>query len=116
MNCAFRGSFAQMEGLITLNVSHNGIQGEIPPALWTIAPLESVDVSYNYITGVLPPVYGRAKKFKWLDLSHNSLTGALSPFGAASSFWLQFPTLEHLYVGNPYQPFIALLSVCFTDF
>ena len=60
--------------LVTLNLSHNELQGSLPGEIRHLQNLKTLDLSDNNFTGV-PAEIGQLKQLEVLDLSNNSITG-----------------------------------------
>ncbi len=60
-----------------LDLSANGLSGELPPELGRLANLAGLDVSGNGLEGTLPGELGDLAKLATLDVSGNSLAGEL---------------------------------------
>ncbi len=65
--------------VIKLNLSQNGLQGTIPPALGDLTNLESLDLSDNQLRGEIPPTLGNLANLGSLDLWANQLRGEIPP-------------------------------------
>ncbi|KAA8535164.1 hypothetical protein F0562_030167 [Nyssa sinensis] len=72
-----------MNNLEVLNLSSNGIAGEIPSSIWTLTSLSVLDLSWNELNGTTEGLQGilNLKKLQYLNLSANSFT-ELPPLGA----------------------------------
>ncbi|PHT99184.1 hypothetical protein BC332_31791 [Capsicum chinense] len=80
--------------VVTLNLSHNGLEGVIPASLHQLSVLESLDLSSNKIGGEIPQQLASLTFLAILNLSHNHLVGCI-PKGK------QFDTFENSsYQGN----------------
>ncbi|XP_016581609.2 receptor-like protein Cf-9 homolog [Capsicum annuum] len=80
--------------VMTLNLSHNGLEGVIPASLHQLSVLESLDLSSNKIGGEIPQQLASLTFLAILNLSHNHLLGCI-PKGK------QFDTFENSsYQGN----------------
>ena len=62
-----------------LNLSRNGLTGEIPPELGNLANLEVLWLHENGLTGEIPPALGNLAFLEYLWLSHTGLTGEIPP-------------------------------------
>ncbi|XP_047257372.1 receptor-like protein 9DC3 [Capsicum annuum] len=94
----FEGHIPSMMGdliaLRVLNLSHNGLQGPIPPSLGKLSVVESLDLSSNKLSGEIPKQLASLTSLAVLNLSHNHLEGCI-PKGP------QFATFENnSYEGN----------------
>ncbi|WMV56544.1 hypothetical protein MTR67_049931 [Solanum verrucosum] len=77
-----------------LNLSHNGLQGHIPPSFGDLSSVESLDLSGNQLSGEIPQQLASLTSLSFLNLSHNHLQGCI-PQGP------QFHTFEsNSYEGN----------------
>ena len=72
--------------VIGLDLSDNGLEGELPPELGNLVHLEELDLSGNRLTGEIPPelgslFQGQVTDFSGpvLDLSNNRLSGEIPP-------------------------------------
>ena len=65
--------------VIKLNLSQNGLQGTIPPALGDLTNLESLDLSDNQLRGEIPPTLGSLANLDSLDFWANQLRGEIPP-------------------------------------
>ena len=62
-----------------LNLSENGLTGQLPPALGNLSNLEELSLLYNQLTGQLPPELGNLSNLKWMVFHANQLTGQIPP-------------------------------------
>ena len=60
-----------------LNLSGNGLSGELPEELGSFTSLTELDLRDNRLSGKLPPELGSLSNLEELYLSNNRLTGAL---------------------------------------
>lgn len=70
--------YDSFDGLLLFNVSHNALQGSLPPTIAKWSTLALLDVSRNQqFTGLLPSELGLLPALNSLDVSHNQFAGAL---------------------------------------
>ncbi|KAK1286825.1 hypothetical protein QJS10_CPB20g01694 [Acorus calamus] len=81
-------------GLRFLNLSHNGIHGEIPDAFGELVSLENVSLAYNSLSGPIPESVSGMSGLVHLDLSSNKFNGSMPRFLA------DLPGLKHLNLEN----------------
>ncbi|CAA6662526.1 unnamed protein product [Spirodela intermedia] len=67
----------KIPSMFSLNLSHNQISGEIPPAIGDLSELQQLDLSGNRLLGLIPAQLGALDKLQALDLSDNNLTGRI---------------------------------------
>ncbi|MED6122591.1 hypothetical protein PIB30_041129 [Stylosanthes scabra] len=80
--------------LISLNLSHNNLNGHIPKSLGNLSNLESLDLSSNMLAGIIPAELANLNFLEVLNLSSNHLEGSI-PRGK------QFDTFSNdSYEGN----------------
>ena len=65
--------------VIKINLSQNGLQGTIPPALGDLTNLEALDLSDNQLRGEIPRTLGNLTNLESLDLWTNRLRGKIPP-------------------------------------
>ena len=61
--------------VILLNLSENGLQGEIPSELGELSEMAALDLSYNRLTGTIPSELGDLIDLRRLQLGGNNLEG-----------------------------------------
>ena len=67
-------------GLVTeLELSDNGLNGELPPQLGSLSNLEHLGLWRNQLTGSIPPELGDLNKLEVLGIAGNKLTGTIPP-------------------------------------
>ena len=75
---AWSGVSVDGAGRVTgLDLSQNGLSGELPPALGNLAGLTRLDLSGNQLSGELPAELGRLTALTELHLHSNRLEGTL---------------------------------------
>ena len=71
-----------------LDLSGNSLTGEIPAELGNLANLEQLWLGLNGLTGEIPPKLGDLAKLRYLYLDDNSLTGEIPPkLGSLANLW-----------------------------
>ena len=66
------------DGRVTkLDLSRNGLTGEIPLELRNLSQLTYLDLNDNQLTGEIPAQLGNLSQLKWLALAFNQLTGPI---------------------------------------
>ncbi|MED6122590.1 hypothetical protein PIB30_041128 [Stylosanthes scabra] len=84
----------ELRALENLNFSHNKLVGHIPRSLGNLTNLESLDLSSNMLTGEIPTELTNLNFLEVLNLSRNQLVGSI-PNGK------QFDTFSNdSYLGN----------------
>ncbi|XP_011046863.1 PREDICTED: receptor-like protein 12 [Populus euphratica] len=74
-------SIGQLTGLHVLNLSHNDLTGQIPSSVGNLSQMESLDLSFNHLSGVIPQQLASLSFLSVLNLSYNRLVGRI-PTGA----------------------------------
>ncbi|KAK8633942.1 hypothetical protein V6N13_014773 [Hibiscus sabdariffa] len=70
--------YSTILGLVTsLDLSANGLTGEIPKELGALIGLRSLNLSENLLTGNIPDSIGSMESMESLDLSMNRLYGRI---------------------------------------
>ncbi|PQP96439.1 putative leucine-rich repeat receptor-like protein kinase [Prunus yedoensis var. nudiflora] len=64
--------------LESLDLSSNGLEGELPATLGMLHNLEYLELHHNYMNGSIPESLGQLSKLAHLDLSWNSWQGILT--------------------------------------
>jgi Leucine-rich repeat (LRR) protein len=62
---------------LSINLSHNQLQGSIPSQASALIMVLYMDLSFNNLSGNIPQAVGDMTNLQSLDLSHNSLTGKI---------------------------------------
>ncbi len=76
----WHGLLADAEGNIAwLNLSNNGLTGEIPPEVGTLRTFVTLALPGNRLTGSIPPELANLESLRVLDLGSNRLTGSIPP-------------------------------------
>ncbi|GKV15195.1 hypothetical protein SLEP1_g25997 [Rubroshorea leprosula] len=70
----------KLQGLQSLNLSHNHFTKRIPPNIGDMSSLESLDLSVNKLLGPIPESMSKLSFLSYLNLSDNHLTGKI-PLG-----------------------------------
>ena len=87
-------------GLRNLDLSHNGLTGEIPEELGSLGRhLHNLDLSHNGLTGEIPEELGSLGGLQVLILSNNGLTGEI-PEELGLLVGLQRTLLQRLELSN----------------
>ncbi|XP_042401137.1 receptor-like protein EIX2 [Zingiber officinale] len=90
-------TLGSLAGLQTLNLSRNNLRGKIPCTISGMRSLETLDLSFNNLSDVIPQGLSALTALSHLNLSYNNLSGKI-PSGN------QLQTLEDasIYKGNIY--------------
>ncbi|GLT83671.1 hypothetical protein SLE2022_019470 [Rubroshorea leprosula] len=62
---------------ISIDLSNNKFEGEIPDVIGKLSSLKGLNLSHNNITGSISPSLGNLINLDWLDLSSNELVGEI---------------------------------------
>ncbi|XP_047940253.1 receptor-like protein EIX2 [Salvia hispanica] len=93
-----KGSILEFDNILPLvnsiDLSLNGLSGEIPNELTSLSELGSLNLSGNQLTGLIPEKIGEMKQLESLDLSRNSLYGRI-PSSLASISGLGYLDLSY---------------------
>ena len=71
------GECYNIEETTFLQLSWNGLTGEIPPEIVNLINLDGIDLHSNQFTGELPSTVGNLTNLTYLNLSLNELTGEI---------------------------------------
>ena len=67
-------------GYVTeLQLTNNGLRGQIPPEIGNLAGLMHLVLSANQLTGPIPPELGNLMRLTWLSLDFNQMSGPIPP-------------------------------------
>ncbi|KAM0883912.1 hypothetical protein ACQ4PT_031337 [Festuca glaucescens] len=86
--CKWEGVHCRMKNprrVITLDLSYQGLVGEISPSLGNLTFLKYLILSDNSFTAEIPPFLGNLRHLRYLSLSNNSLQGRVPSFANCSS-------------------------------
>ncbi|XP_028550160.1 receptor-like protein 3 isoform X4 [Dendrobium catenatum] len=72
--------------VISLDLSNQGLDGEIPPQLGNLLQLETFDLSVNKLSGMIPQELVSLHFLDYLNLSYNKLIGKIPVGGQFSTF------------------------------
>ncbi|KAL7163461.1 hypothetical protein ACSBR2_039549 [Camellia fascicularis] len=72
--------------LISIDLSNNGIVGEIPEELMDLFGLLNLNLSGNHLKGRIPNNIGNLTHLEYLDLSRNKLFGPIPPSLSSLSY------------------------------
>lgn len=79
--------------IVSINLSHNALSGEVPSSIESCASLQELNVSNNKLVSHLPASLGGLKSIKTLDISSNHVSGEIpEELGTTCS------TLQHLHL------------------
>ncbi|XP_028207292.1 receptor-like protein Cf-9 isoform X2 [Glycine soja] len=65
------------KGFVSIDLSENGFQGEIPNSIGELHALKGMNLSHNRLIGPIPQSMGNLRNLESLDLSSNMLTGGI---------------------------------------
>ncbi|KAL4183214.1 hypothetical protein AMTRI_Chr11g154030 [Amborella trichopoda] len=75
-----------LRGLLVLNLSGNLLTGKLPEKITYLRGLMSLDVSENGLSGVIPPGMVRLTSLSYLNLSFNNFSGEVPSGGQLTTF------------------------------
>ncbi|KAL6312468.1 hypothetical protein AAG906_021684 [Vitis piasezkii] len=82
LNSKFPIWLLNLSSLVSIDVSHNKLYGQISPSFGELPNLQHLDLSWNMnLTGsTIPSSIGSFCNLKYLNMSYNALTGSLPEF------------------------------------
>ncbi|XP_031480274.1 receptor-like protein kinase isoform X2 [Nymphaea colorata] len=102
--------------LLELQLGGNMLGGDIPPSLGEIQSLDiGLNISCNGLVGQIPLQLGQLYKLQSLDISLNNLTGNLSPLVGLQSI-LQVNVSHNHFVGAIPHSWVKFLNISPTSF
>jgi Leucine-rich repeat (LRR) protein len=73
------GECYNIEETTFLQLSWNGLTGEIPPEIGNLINLDGIDLHSNQFAGEIPSTIGNLTNLTYLNFSNNELTGSIPP-------------------------------------
>ena len=73
------GECYNIEETTFLQLSWNGLTGEIPPEIGNLLNLDGIDLHSNQFAGEIPSTVGNLTNLTYLNFSNNELTGSIPP-------------------------------------
>ncbi|KAK1306237.1 hypothetical protein QJS10_CPA10g00435 [Acorus calamus] len=98
-----------LKGLVVLNLSGNGFRGGLSNKVGDLAELSSLDVSENALSGPIPLSIARLGSLGYLNLSNNNFSGEVPYEGQVATFEAD------AFLGNPYLCGLPLTRRCHVD-
>ncbi len=74
-NGAAPAALGSLDGLKTLILDNNALEGTLPRELGNLSALQTLSLKRNQLTGIVPPELGNLSNLTTLDLSENCLIG-----------------------------------------
>ncbi|XP_062010114.1 probable LRR receptor-like serine/threonine-protein kinase At1g05700 [Rosa rugosa] len=74
INCSYH---AVTPRLVSLNLSSNGLTGEIALSISNLAKIQTLDLSNNNLTGSIPELLSQLPDLNFINLEKNKLTGSV---------------------------------------
>ncbi|CAM0948550.1 unnamed protein product [Alopecurus aequalis] len=87
---------ASLVGLVNLNISHNQFSGRIPDKIGLLRALESLDLSFNELSGEIPGSLSEITTLSHMNLSYNNLSGRIPSGNQLQALY----DPESMYIGN----------------
>ncbi|KAK1370525.1 putative leucine-rich repeat receptor-like protein kinase [Heracleum sosnowskyi] len=84
--------FTTLKSLTTIVMENTGLQGQVPPALFSIPQLQTVILRNNYLNGTIDIGSSSSNQLQLVDLQNNNITAPVLRTGEA----------DIILVGNPY--------------
>jgi len=103
------GVTVQSGHVVTLDLWHNRLTGNIPPQLGNLNNLKWLYLDENQLTGSIPPELGDLSNLIFLDLGENQLTGSI-PLQLGSMQYLQALHLDSNQLTGSIPPELGNLS------
>ncbi|KAF7065109.1 hypothetical protein CFC21_071272 [Triticum aestivum] len=79
-------SLGSMAYLVVLNLGHNELSGKIPEAFSGLELMGAMDLSNNHLVGGIPSGFGSLHFLVDFDVSNNNLTGPIPSSGQLTTF------------------------------
>jgi len=88
---------ASLDAVLNLNLSWNQLDGVVPKMIGAMQSLESLDLSRNMLSGEIPSSLSKLTSLSYLDLSYNNLTGRIPQGSQLDTLYSENPSI---YDGN----------------
>ncbi|XP_072146398.1 receptor-like protein EIX1 [Setaria viridis] len=88
---------ASLDAVLNLNLSWNHLDGVVPKMIGAMQSLESLDLSKNMLSGEIPSSLSKLTSLSYLDLSYNNLTGRIPQGSQLDTLYSENPSM---YDGN----------------
>ena len=108
LNGQIPGELSALDGLAVLRLGHNRLAGPIPPALGALTGLQTLSLENNALTGMIPEELGALRGLVSLRLGNNELTGPMWQFITLAN--LRVLALENNLLPGNIDPHIDSLS------
>ncbi|XP_062008515.1 probable LRR receptor-like serine/threonine-protein kinase At1g05700 [Rosa rugosa] len=76
INCSYH-AYEPLRRITTLNLSSNGLTGEIALSISNLAKIQTLDLSNNNLTGSIPEFLSQLPDLNFINLEKNKLTGSV---------------------------------------
>jgi hypothetical protein len=88
---------ASLDAVLNLNLSWNHLNGEVPKMIGAMQSLESLDLSRNMLSGEIPSSLSNLTALIYMDLSYNNLAGTIPQGSQLDTLYSENPSM---YDGN----------------
>ncbi|KAK4418418.1 hypothetical protein Salat_2254600 [Sesamum alatum] len=88
-------AFQNLKKLRVLDLSDNGLEGNVPESIGNLTEVLKIDLSYNAFSGRMPEILKGLKSLEFLDLSYNRFGNYGVPL-----FLAEMPSLREVYLSG----------------